>query len=121
MKRETWLSVGSLGLALAAAVFVLVEPPYSRWDETHTINPTRATLVEVNGEGVYIPVMFPVVVALTPLVFPRRTVRIIATLLICGFTILGSLSIGLYYFPAAAGMMLATYWSIEAKPNGNSR
>jgi hypothetical protein len=63
-------------LAVAAAIFLLVWPVYSGFDGSHT---RHATLLEVNGEWAIIPVMFPVLIALMPLVFRKQAVRITAT------------------------------------------
>jgi hypothetical protein len=65
----------------------------------------RATLLEINGAWAIVPVMFPVVVALKPVVYARRAARVIAAILIGGFTIAGGLSIGLFYIPAAIAML----------------
>ena len=45
----------------------------------------RATLVEINGEWVIVPVMFPVLVALMSLVVRKQVVRIIAAIVMGGF------------------------------------
>jgi hypothetical protein len=42
------------------------------------------------------------------LLFPGRPALIIATTLICGFTVVGSFTIGLFYVPAAVAMLVAT-------------
>jgi hypothetical protein len=99
------LTTVSLGLALGAAVYLLVWPVYSGFEGNR---PTRATLLEINGQWAIIPVMFPVLVALMPLLFRKQVVRIIATVLMGAFSIIGGMSIGLFYVPAAFLMLLAT-------------
>ena len=94
---KTRLTAASFGLALAAAVFLFVWPIYA----------PHATLLQVNGYWAIFPVAFPVVIALLPLVFRNQAVRIIATVVIGGFSFVGSWSIGLFYVPAALTMLLA--------------
>jgi hypothetical protein len=98
------LTAISLGLAAAAAVFLLVWPVYSGFDGRRT---THATLLQVNGAWAIIPVMFPVVVAFLPVLFRKQAVRIIAAFVMLGFTIISGFSIGLFYGPAGIMMMLA--------------
>jgi hypothetical protein len=74
---KTRLTAISFVLAMAAAIFLLVWPVYSGFDGRR---PTHATLVQVNGGWVIGPVMFPVLVALVPLVVPRQAVRIVAVI-----------------------------------------
>jgi hypothetical protein len=76
------LTAISFALALAAAIYLLVWPVYSGF---HDARPTRATLVEINGEWVIVPVMFPVLVALVSLVVRKQVVRIIAAIVMGGF------------------------------------
>jgi len=110
------LTLVSLGLALAAAYRLLndqavytglrvVEDP-----QTHTpvTLSSHASLVQINGEGVIPKVLFPVVLVLVAVVLPQHKVRIFATALLWAFMLVASMSIGLYYFPAAAAMLLAT-------------
>lgn len=59
------LTAVSFGLTVAAAVFLLVGPVYSGFERER---PTHATPLQVNGTWVIGAVMFPVVVALVPLV-----------------------------------------------------
>ena len=101
---QTRLTVASFGLALAAAIFLLVWPVYSGFDG---VRGTHATLLQVNGHWVIAPVGFPVVIALLPLVFRRQAIRILAAVLIGGFSFISGFSIGLFYVPPALTMLLA--------------
>ncbi len=65
------------------------------------------TLLQVNGPQVIVLLVLPVLVTLAPLLFPSRVTRVIATVLICGFTLVGSFTIGLFYLPAALAMLIA--------------
>jgi hypothetical protein len=84
------LTAISFALAAAAAVFLVV------W-----------TLLQGNGALVIIPITFPVVIALLPLLFRKQAVRIIATIIMWGFAMISGFSIGLFYLPAAIAMLLA--------------
>jgi hypothetical protein len=99
--RLTWLA---FALAAAAAVYLLVAPVYSGFEGDR---PTHATLLEVNGTWVVIPVLFPVVLALVPLRIPRQGVRIVVTILMGLFAFIGGFTIGMFYLPAAAAMLMA--------------
>ena len=71
------------------------------------------SLLEVNGPGVALFLMFPVVVSAATLLVPRRLptvarrVRATAGFLLFAFVLFGAFSIGLFYIPAAGVMMLA--------------
>jgi hypothetical protein len=108
---KTRLAALSLGLALAASIYLLVWPVYSGF---HDHQPANMTLVAVNGPSVLIPVMFPVLVAALPLLFRKQVVRVVAAILIGGFSLV-AMSIGLLYLPAAIVMMLATCVADSAK------
>jgi hypothetical protein len=107
---KTWLTAISLGLAVAAAVFVLVWPIYT----VHGNQPASATLVEVNGAWAAVPVTFPVVIALVPLMYRKQAVRVVAAILMGGFALI-AMSIGLFYLPSAIVMVLAACVGDAAK------
>jgi hypothetical protein len=111
-EMKTRLAGVSFGLTLAAAVFLLVWPIYAGFNASQ---PTRATLLQVNGPFVLIPVMFPVVTTLTALLLRKQWVRIAATILISGFAVIGGFTIGLFYLPAAIPMLLASCVADSAK------
>jgi len=98
------LTLVSLFLAVAAAALLLIYPTYSEFSDHRTI---RATLLEVNGQWAIVPVMFPVVIALVPVIFPHRVIRMIAAVILGGFAAIGGASIGLFYVPAAVAMVMA--------------
>jgi hypothetical protein len=98
---RTLLAQISFVLAAAAAIFLLVVPIY--WGSTGS-----RTLMEVNGEWVTFPVLFPVITAFLPVVFRKQVVRVIATVLMGGFVMIASFSIGFLYLPAALVMLLAS-------------
>ena len=92
-RMRTRLTAASFGLALVAALFLLVWPVYSGFDGVRT---THATLLHVNGYWAIAPVGLLVVIALLPLVFRKQAIRIIATILIGGFSFISGFSIGLF-------------------------
>ena len=108
----TRLTCASFGLALAAAVYLLVWPIYSGFNGGR---PTRGTLLEVNGPHALIPVMFPVLMTLAAWLLRKEALRIIATILIGGFALIGGFTIGLFYMPAAILMLLASCVDDSAK------
>ena len=67
----------------------------------------RSALLQVNGAWAIIPVTFPVVIAFLPVLFRKQAVRIIATIIVWGFTLISGFSIGLFYLPAAILMLVA--------------
>ena len=122
MKREFWLSavafsltLVSLGLAAKAAYSLLNDPAAYTGVTGPDRHPTHASLVQINGQAVISTVLFPVAVVLVPVLVPRRKVRIGATILIWAFTVLGSMTIGLWYVPAALAILVATGCGILAE------
>ena|ERR1017187_3192528 len=109
---KTRLTGVSFGLALAAAIFLLVWPIYSGFNGNR---PSHATLLQVNGPYALIAVMFPVLATLIALLLRKQRVRIVATILISGFALIGGFTIGLFYLPAAILMLLASCVADSAK------
>jgi hypothetical protein len=52
--------------------------------------------------------MFPVLVALVPLVVRKRAVRIVAAIVMGLFVLISGFPVGLFYLPAGIPMLLAT-------------
>ena len=99
---KSLLTAVSLSLALTASVFLLLFPSGSGyWGGQYH----RTTLLQKEGLWVLIPLSFPVVVTLLPLVFPKQAVRIGASIIIWLFAILGGFSIGLFYIPSAVVLL----------------
>jgi hypothetical protein len=101
---KTRLTSISFVLAIAAAIFLLVGPVYRG---VGSLGVTYRTLIEMNGRWVIAPVMFPVLVALLPLVVRKQVVRIIAAVVMGGFVLITGFSIGMVYLPAGILMLLA--------------
>ncbi len=102
---KTPLTGVAFGLALLAAIYLLVWPAYSGFNR---LQRTRATLLQVNGPYALIPVLFPVLTTLAALLLRKQWVRIVATILISGFVLIGGFTIGLFYLPSAILMWLAS-------------
>jgi hypothetical protein len=110
MKTATLIS---FLLALAASILFLVIPTYN--GETRstdaqghtTVTRTQATLLEVNGRWTLLSLGVPVLIALIPVLIPKRGVRIGAAILLGVFAIIGGFSIGLFYVPSALTMIVA--------------
>ena len=109
---KTRLTAASFGLASAAAAFLLVWPVYSGFNGRST---THATLLQVNGSWVILPVLFPVFLAFLPLVFRKQALRITAAAVMLVFSFLSGFTIGLFYVPAAIAMLSASCVADSAK------
>jgi len=109
---KTRLTGVSFALALAAAIFRIVRPTYAGFNGSR---PTRGTLLQVIGPSALIGVMFPVLTALVALLLNEQWARIAATILIAGFAVIGSFTIGLFCLPAALLMFLAACVADSAK------
>ena len=104
------LTLVSLLLALGVSCLLLVVPIYTveigSSDGTVT---THSTLLQVNGMWVLVLLSIPVLIALMPVLFPIRWVRIAAAVLLAAFSIIGGFSIGLFYMPSAGTMIAAVF------------
>jgi hypothetical protein len=109
---KTRLTVASFGLASTASTFLLVWPVYSGFDGRST---THATLLQVNGTWAILPVLFPVCLALLPLVFRKQALRITAAVVMLAFSFISGFTIGMFYVPAAIAMLLAACVADSAK------
>ena len=93
----------------AATVLLFVMPVYS----------SGATLIEVNGLSAAWVLLLPVAISALPLwVGGRRAallVRLVATLLLVVFVVVGAMSVGAFYLPAAV-LMGASAWSLARMP-----
>lgn len=89
---------------MAAAIFLLVWPVYSGFDGERS---THSTLIHVNGWWVIVPVLFPALIVLVPLLIRKQTVRIVAAIVMGAFVLISGFSIGLFYLPAGIVMLLA--------------
>ena len=117
--RSRWvLGLGAL-LAVLAAGFLLVAPTY---DSVSSGGPagSGATLLEVDGPGVLVPLGVAVVLALGAWAAPWTWLRWTLVGLFCAGCVLALLSIGVFFLPAAAalvvGAALATLRPLRPTP-----
>jgi hypothetical protein len=68
---------------------------------------SHPSLLATQGSGVLLPLAIPPSIAALGLALGRRA-RAIATVLLLSYAILGALSIGIFYLPAAAFMAFAS-------------
>ena len=119
---STLLAALAALLALAASAFLLLTPFYTG---THTttssgagqptaarvVESRSATLLEVNGPAVLIPLTIPIALPALALAATRSRFRrlayAIAALLLLVFCLLSGFSIGMYYVPAALAMLIS--------------
>jgi len=66
-----------------------------------------ATSLSVNGTWILVVVSVPVVLALIPVVLRRRAVRTISAVLLWVGCVIGILSVGMLFIPAAVLMTIA--------------
>ncbi len=106
--------MASLVLAVATSLAWLVVPAYN----------TGATLIEVNGAWAILPLLIPVLLALPPVIRPRRSAAIGSASLLGAFVLVSGASIGLFYVPALVAMIVAAWrWGPEngrAAPGGTT-
>ena len=109
--RHYWLVLYWAGFALLAL------PTYGEIRETRSstgprsVNTGHATLLDVNGPRVYLILAVPVAAALlTLLPWPPRLQRLstlLGALLAGAFVLLGLASVGLFFLPSAAALIVA--------------
>jgi hypothetical protein len=85
-------------------VFRIVYPVYSGFDGTC---PTSATLLDVNGTWVVVPMLLPVLVALIPGRAPAPWRADRGGGVLGAFVVVAGFSIGLFYATATVAMVVA--------------
>lgn len=108
--------VAAFLLAAGASLVLLVLPSYAGQSCETTLDhgagatrcsDTHGTLIEVNGAShVLVAVALPVLIAAVALV-SSRAVRIVAAMLLAGFTLITGFSIGSAYLPAVLAAIVA--------------
>ena len=119
-----WFAIAA---TIIASLFLLFGPVYSGRSTTmaadgsmvESIDPARS-LWEVNGLRGLVAVAIPIALVAIPLLirdpYYKRHALIGAGILMFGVVLLGLFSIGLFYLPAAAGLLFAA----TAKPEAAS-
>jgi len=112
----------TLALTLAGFVVAALLPMYAESTESTSTDPvtgveattttdTTATLVQVNGPGVLVVLAVPVAVAVLPLLARRVgaffALRVTTAVLLVAMSVLGGLSVGMLFAPAAVVAVVA--------------
>jgi hypothetical protein len=116
-RGRAMLLLAPLLLAVATAIVLLVVPTGRQEScfvgiggET-SCSSRSTTLPESDGWDVLAVLAIPVVIAGAPLMLGstrlRRPALVVSSLLLLAFAVLGAASIGLFYLPAAAAMVIA--------------
>ena len=90
----------AFAVALLCSLILLVLPAYSG-------QTGRATLLQVNGPRVLLPLAIPPSITLLPLLLRGHSVRIGATIALGLFCLISGFSIGMFYVPSALLLILA--------------
>ena len=93
---EIW-PAASLGLAVCASGLFLLIPLDSNGETVRGVNEPR----------LFLRALSPVIIALLALLIPRRVMRVVAAMLRLGFSVATIMSVGMFYLPAAAAMLVA--------------
>jgi hypothetical protein len=96
----------SLAAAEVAALVVVFAPTYSSCSSDAACHGDSA--LAVNGWWIVFVVSVPVVLALIPVLIDHRVARAIAAVLLWLFCVVGMLTIGIFFIPAAILMTIAT-------------
>jgi hypothetical protein len=112
--RSKRLAVSSFLAALMAGA-VCVFAPLGQASESQMsaggVEITRShsvSLFSTNGAWVLVVVAVPVLIALAGALIPARAARIVSTVLLWAFCLVGLMSVGLFFIPAAVLMTAAT-------------
>ncbi len=108
MATSSGVAKAAFGAALIAALFAALGPTYRTCQGVD--GATRcgsATGLSVNGPWILIVVSVPVVLTLIPVLVHRRAARIVSAVLLWIGCLLGMLSVGIFFLPAAILMTIA--------------
>ncbi|WP_425954993.1 hypothetical protein [Xylanimonas sp. McL0601] len=107
---KRWWQLAAVALTVVPMVAFLFVPLYAGSSSTTSSDgvlvtqDTSATLFEVNGPGVLVALLLPVLIAVLPLPFRGRAwavSSVVSAALLVVFVLLGGFSIGFAYVPAA--------------------
>lgn len=123
---ERTLVFVALAWALGVTVYLVRAPAYEGVEAfrdagmaVEQAKVVRRTLLEVDGPGVLVPLLIPVILSALPLVrlasASRRCLAVISAVLLLGFVVVGVLSVGLFYAPSAMAMLVAAALSIVGR------
>lgn len=111
----------AVSLAIVASSVLLVVPTYTQATVTAggLEQVKHLTLLEINGPSILVPLVIPMVLTALPLLIRGRTrtsVSVVATAALVGFVLIGSASIGWFYFPALVAAVAAVIVSVGSRP-----
>jgi len=110
------VQLAALGLALAATVYLLAVPTPSGQsttvtsDGTTTTVDTAQTLLAVNGSGMLVVLLLPVLLTAVPALWwgrGRTAVGIFCAVPLLLLCVVGLLTVGVFFFPAAVIAVVA--------------
>lgn len=117
MTASGWAALAAVLLAAAAGLLLAAYPVYQGVSVTATSSGTvtsgseSATLIEENGVWAAVLLCIPVALAGLGLVgarlLRRRVLVWASAVVLLGFVLLGSLSIGVFYLPAGVALLIA--------------
>ena len=128
-KSGTVLAALAVLWSTGVALFFLFAPTYEGAVATYTVTPgtppseaartevvSHPTALEVNGPRIVFALGIPILLALLPFAFrkQRRAALLGAGLLMLCFCFLGALSVGIFYLPAVALLLLAAAATVPA-------
>jgi hypothetical protein len=129
---ERALVVAALTWAVGVTIYLALVPTYEGVESLQEFSTTaerttaaHRTLLEVNGPGVLVPMLIPVVLTALPLLrfvsATRRRLEVISAMLLLVFVVVGALSIGLLYAPSAMAMLIAAALAKAGQRHANLR
>jgi Protein of unknown function (DUF1700) len=125
LTTKRFLQLIGVVLAAAASIALCVLPSFVSvtTDSSGNEKIEAQNLLQAQGLGFLIVLLIPVLIAAVPLLLHGRAWRIssvIAAVLITGFAVLGALSIGRFYIPAAIVQVVAACLPSTTRKTANS-
>ena len=108
VKANRWV-VAAFVASVLGALIAAFAPTYSGCSTSSSgaESCSHATGFAVNGSWILVVVSVPVLVALVPVLVRRRPVRIVSAVLLWIGCVVGMLSVGMFFVPAAILMTIA--------------
>ncbi|MGZ4131647.1 MAG: hypothetical protein ACXVWF_01250 [Actinomycetota bacterium] len=103
-------AVAAFVAAVAGALYAAFGPIYGGCEASMPGGQSScgsATGLAVNGSWILVVVSVPVVLALVPVLLRYRPVRVVSAVLLWACCVVGALSIGMFFLPAAILMTIA--------------
>ena len=107
MRARLWVTIAAVAAVVGAAVVVFA-PTYGQCSsDGATTRCGEASGLSVNGSWILVVASVPVLIALVPLLVPRRVVRVIAAVLLWICCVIALFSVGIFFVPAAIVLTIA--------------